>query len=176
MPATIGSGPGSFTSREQAVSYYASILAQLPGTYQGNDQQYVGKTWSQLYVEIADADKTADPTQLARAVLGVEAAQRTGQNLQAAGNGLGKFTSASEKAVGQTNFAAGVPNPLSGMLAPLSHLAAVFDAVYHQITKASMWRSLGWIVLGGILIMAGILWWAKTESSGFVGGVIKDVI
>lgn len=65
------------------------------------------------------------------------------------------------------------PNPLdllAGMLAPFTDLASVFNALYHQLTKASMWRSLGWLMLGGILFLAGVLWWAKLE------GDIPDIV
>lgn len=175
MPATTGSGP-NFSSRNQEVSYYAQILSQLPGTYQGNYSQYQGKTWSQLYTELAASNPTADPQKLADAILGVEAAQRTGKNIQAAGNGLGKFTTSTEKAAASTNFAAGVPDPLSGMLAPLGHLAAAVDAIYQQLTKGSMWRSLGWLALGGILIVLGIVWWAKTANLPLAKEVASHVL
>lgn len=158
-----------FKTRAEAVAYYTNLLKKLPGTYKGNLKKYDGKTWAEIYVDLAKAYPQLDPEQLAKVVLDVEAAQRLGIGLQGAENELGKFIATSEKAVASTDF---LPNPLAGLLSPLSHLAAVFDAVYRQLTKASMWRSLGWTVLGGILLIAGIVWWAKTEASG----VIKNVL
>lgn len=164
MPRTTPNVPPIGSSRTQQVNYYAGFLGQLPGTYQGNYHQYVGKTWKELYLAIAADNPKANPKDLADAVLGLEAAQRTGTNIQSASDTLGKFVAASDRAVSTTNFAAGIPNPIAGLLAPLSEFAAVLNAGFRQVTKVSMWRSLGWAILGGILIILGIVWWAKKEG------------
>lgn len=53
------------------------------------------------------------------------------------------------------------PGPLSG----IAEVGSVIDSTYRQLTKASMWRSLGWITLGGTALGLGIWWYAKTEAS-----------
>lgn len=47
------------------------------------------------------------------------------------------------------------------------------DAAFRQLTKASMWRSLGWLLLGGAVTGAGIFWWAKTEGTRGVSAVAR---
>lgn len=46
----------------------------------------------------------------------------------------------------------------------LGKIGAVADAAYKELTKASMWRSLGWIALGGVLTSLGIYWYAIAEG------------
>jgi hypothetical protein len=160
--------PGQPENRDQEIAYYSGILARLPGTYQGNLKQYAGLSWSQLYQDIADTNPSADPKDLADAVLGVEAAQRLGSGLAAAENGLGKFTGTAEKSVAGTNFAEGIPG-----LSTLGDIDAILNALFHQLTKVSMWRSLGWIMLGVIFTAGGIAWWGKNEGTGIVADLTR---
>lgn len=157
MPVSYGPAGGT---RQQQITYYAGYLAQLPGTYQGTYAQYDGMTWAQLYESIAGSDSSADPKQLADAVLGLESAQRLGTGLQAATNTLGKFVGASEKAIGNTNFAAGVPG--SGAL---SGLAAIGD-FFSRLTQASTWLRVAEVALGAALLIIGL---AKLASNTPVG-------
>lgn len=54
-----------------------------------------------------------------------------------------------------------IPNPLSGIGAVAHWLGkAVLD-----ITDAAMWRSLGWLALGALLVIAGIYLWFRTSST-----------
>lgn len=54
-----------------------------------------------------------------------------------------------------------IPNPLSGIGA-VGHWLG--EAVLHAI-DLPMWRSIGWIVLGAILVMAGIYLWFRTSAT-----------
>ncbi len=59
-------------------------------------------------------------------------------------------------------------NPLSG----IERLAAVIEAFFKVLTNFKMWRSLGWLVLGLILMLAGILLWLKIpQKAAQVGSV-----
>lgn len=51
-----------------------------------------------------------------------------------------------------------LPNPLAflGWIQEIGHWIGVAVA---YVTDGAMWRSIGWIVLGGILALAGILLW-----------------
>lgn len=166
--------PGGET-RAQQIAYYANYLKRLPGTYQGTQKAYVGETWSQLYVKLAAKDSRFDPAELAAGIEQIYAAQRIGKNVAAVEKETLIFGDITEKAAASTNFNP-LPNPLAGLLAPLAELAAVFHAVFQQVTKASMWRSLGWIVLGGVLLIAGIVWWAKNEAGGIAKSVVKNAL
>lgn len=58
---------------------------------------------------------------------------------------------------------AGVPglsNPLSG----IDQIGADLEAFYKDITDGKMWRSLGWLVLGLTLVIAGIFLWLKGSN------------
>ena len=46
-------------------------------------------------------------------------------------------------------------NPLAG----IDELGAVLDAAYKALTDGKMWRSLGWMVLGLILMVMGLRMW-----------------
>lgn len=177
MPVSSGgTGTPTFKTRAQAIAYYAGKLQSLKGTYQGTYKQYDGTSWKNLYLDLAKTNPSADPEQLAGVVVEIEGAQRLGVGLQAAETELGKYLATTKKALAETNFAAGVPDPLAGLLAPLSELAAVFSAVYHQLTKVSMWRSLGWVLLGIIVLALGIIWWAKNEALPVAKEVASHVL
>lgn len=47
-----------------------------------------------------------------------------------------------------------LPNPLSGV-------AGALEAFYHAITDGAMWRSLGWLLLGMVLFLAGTALWLR---------------
>lgn len=145
MPIVPPSVPG--TSREQEISYYAGILAQLPGTYQGTYAQYDGMTWAQLYEAIASSAPSVSPKALADAVLGLEAAQRLGKNVAAAEGGLGKFVKTAEKAIANTNFLPG-----GGLL---SGLAAIGD-FFARLTEASTWIRVAEVAIGLGLVVVGV--------------------
>lgn len=57
-----------------------------------------------------------------------------------------------------------IPNPLSGLssIGKIAHW--IGDAVLHAV-DLPMWRSLGWIALGAVLLMAGIYLWFRTSAT-----------
>lgn len=57
-------------------------------------------------------------------------------------------------------------NPLDG-IQEIGHWLGV---VVTAITDVSMWRSLGWLLLGGILLISGLFLWLKDK------GVIPETI
>lgn len=49
----------------------------------------------------------------------------------------------------------GFPNPLSG----IDRIGAVVEAFFRAVTDVKFWRSLGWILLGIIMLVVGIRIW-----------------
>jgi hypothetical protein len=60
----------------------------------------------------------------------------------------------------ETGVPSGVPNPLSGLAA----IAAALAKFAGYLGDISMWRSLGWLLLGAVMIILGILLWLKKEN------------
>jgi hypothetical protein len=44
-------------------------------------------------------------------------------------------------------------------LDPLAGIAGSLTGFYHALTDGKMWRSLGWIILGIVLMLTGVLLW-----------------
>lgn len=63
------------------------------------------------------------------------------------------------------NFAKDQTGFLSGNYNPLSGIAGVLTAFYHAVTDGKMWRSVGWIVLGVLLMLAGVALWIGPSAS-----------
>lgn len=59
-----------------------------------------------------------------------------------------------------------IPNPLSG----IDQIGADLEAFYKVLTDGKMWRSLGWILLGLMLLIGGIVLWMKK------GNLLPDVV
>ncbi len=60
---------------------------------------------------------------------------------------------------------------LSGLgLTGLSDTAGVLVAFFTTITDYRMWRSLGWLILGILMIAAGLGLWAKDSVIGGLAG------
>lgn len=64
-------------------------------------------------------------------------------------------------------------SPLGGLLSGIGEVGAVFKAFFSQVTKLTMWRSLGWCVLGVLLIVAGVAGWARSQVSGLFTNALK---
>lgn len=71
----------------------------------------------------------------------------------------------------------GIPNPLSGLsdIGKVGHWLG--DIVLH-IVDGAMWRSIGWLLLGAVLVFAGIYLWFRTsatydELQSAIIGVVK---
>lgn len=53
-----------------------------------------------------------------------------------------------------------LPNPLSG----IERVGAVLESFYKALTDGKMWRSVGWLLLGIALVIAGLFLWLKREG------------
>lgn len=61
---------------------------------------------------------------------------------------------AGEAATGQTGA---LPNPLAAL--------GSLEAFFKVVTDGKLWRSLGWVLLGVILVMAGVLLWIAPTAA-----------
>lgn len=85
------------------------------------------------------------------------------------GPGIGKTLQ-----LGITGGSKDIPKALKGfsqaipkipVLSGIDELGAVAESFYDVITDGKMWRSLGWIVLGIVLIVAGLYFWVRTSGA-----------
>lgn len=61
---------------------------------------------------------------------------------------------------------------LSGLgLSGLTDTAGVLVAFFTTITDYRMWRSLGWLLLGIVMIGSGLALWAKDSAGSLVSRV-----
>lgn len=69
-------------------------------------------------------------------------------------------TTASSPATSATGTTtSGAADNFPNITDPLSGLAGSITAFYHAATDGKMWRSLGWIILGILLMWIGMLLW-----------------
>ena len=160
--------PGSPTgTRKEQITYYEQWIAKLTGTYQGNDVAFQGQTWVQIYEYLLAQFPSESPKDIGDKVVGLWATQQVGQGIATSGSELGPFSAAAQKAAAQTNFAgpfAGILGPFAGLTDALIELASGIGAFYDAVTDGKMWRSLGWLLLGAILLILGIMLWLKKEN------------
>lgn len=45
-------------------------------------------------------------------------------------------------------------------------LAEAVSAFFADVTSTAMWRSLGWLLLGVLMMIGGVAWWVKGSASG----------
>ena len=159
--------PGG-TTRAQQIAYYASYLAKIPGTYEGKLTQYYGQTWAELYENIANANPQDNPKELAGAVVILEGAQRLGSGTAAAEAGLGSFLGTGEKAVANTNFAAGVPVPLTGLNA--------IGAFFSDLGNAKVWERIAEGILAILLIATAVSHLAGNSKAGQIARKVPLVM
>ncbi len=80
------------------------------------------------------------------------------------------------KAAGGSGSGSTVTSPPAGpQQAGLEGLAKIFGDFFTGLTDGKIWRSLGWIVLGIALMLAGVLWWigpsaARRSPAGIAAG------
>lgn len=55
-----------------------------------------------------------------------------------------------------------ITQPVKG----IEEIGAVLKAVYTTVTDGKMWRSLGWLLLGIIVLLFGVWLWVRKELSG----------
>lgn len=155
---------GTPQTRAQLITYYASWLEKLPGTYQGNYRQYDNMTWADLYRTIANADQKADPKQLGDLVLGLETAQSLGKGVAAAEGKLGPFIKAAQAAI---------PEGISEVpgVSVLSGIDAI-GAFFNTLGNVNTWIRVGKVVIGGTLLIVGLAKITGMEK-GIVGKAVK---
>jgi len=64
--------------------------------------------------------------------------------------------------VGTTGSYSGITPTDTG--ASLAGFVTVVEGIWAELTDVRMWASLGWMVLGIILIFAGALWWVGPSA------------
>lgn len=42
-----------------------------------------------------------------------------------------------------------------------------------QVTDPKLWASVGWVILGCLLILLGLVLWAKTYATKSIGGLLR---
>jgi hypothetical protein len=47
----------------------------------------------------------------------------------------------------------------------LSGLVTVIEGIWAGLTDGKMWRSLGWIILGIVLMLLGVGWWIGPSAA-----------
>ena len=70
------------------------------------------------------------------------------------------------------------PNPfagLAGIANALAKIGAVFDSVGRAVTDGKMWRSLGWVVLGILLMLGATILWGRSALTGQVTKLARGV-
>jgi hypothetical protein len=72
----------------------------------------------------------------------------------AAGGESGVLQSGGQTAAGPVT----VPQPLGGLIDTI-------NAIWANLRDYKMWRSLGWLVLGIVLMFLGVLWWIGPSAS-----------
>lgn len=139
---------GAGTPRADQVKYYASVLAELKGTYQGSYKQYDGMSWEAMYTSIANSYPGTDPLQLADGILGIEAAQNLGADIS--GPTLGKFLTAANAAI---------PKGIGQAVAPLGGILTGLNAIgqfFNDLTNPHTWLRIGEGILGILLIATAV--------------------
>lgn len=70
------------------------------------------------------------------------------------------------------SYASAQSGPLSGNLpSPLTGIAGAAQALFHAVTDGTMWRSLGWILLGVLLLVLGTALWLRKSAARAVTGL-----
>jgi uncharacterized membrane protein len=70
---------------------------------------------------------------------------------------------------------AGNDNPLPGAGASFQDVAHALAAFYDKVTDGKMWRSLGWLLLGVILMIAGVALLLRKSVEAGAAGVIRSL-
>lgn len=145
-------------SRAQQATYYEQYIAKLPGTYTGTDPNLAGKTWVQVYRWFLQHYPQKSPKDLGDAVVGLWALETEASRITTEAGALGPFSKIAESSAAQTNF-----NPLTSVAEALAGVGGGIAAFYHAITDGKMWRSLGWLVMGAVLIGLALFLWFKSD-------------
>lgn len=60
-----------------------------------------------------------------------------------------------------TNTTAATPQQLAGEAPGIG----LVEGIWTQLTDGRMWRSLGWLILGIVLMLAGAAWWIGPSAA-----------
>lgn len=57
---------------------------------------------------------------------------------------------------------------------PVGQFLTLTEGIWAEVTDGKLWRSLGWLLLGIVLMMAGVSWWlgpsaARANPAGVIG-------
>lgn len=124
--------------------------APAPGYYVYESALHSGTGWHELNVpgDASESDAAA-------------AAKALGGSSPTTSNDVGTL--------GSNALSQGIAKTLGGP-------GEVLTAAFQQLTKPSMWRSLGWILLGGIATGLGVYWWSVSEGKTLARQVAKGKI
>lgn len=87
-----------------------------------------------------------------------------------------KEATAAIPAIQKSKPAPGALQQAIPQLSGLEGIARIFGDFFTAITNGKVWRSLGWLLLGLILIFAGLALWLKKPIANTVGQVLKGGI
>lgn len=95
-------------------------------------------------------------------------AEAQSTQVQNPGPGAGIIPGIVGGATGNLGAGIGLPNPFQGISDTAHAIAAIgafFVDAWKILTNVKMWRSLGWLILGILLMLAGVLWWIGPSAS-----------
>jgi hypothetical protein len=83
-----------------------------------------------------------------------------------------------QSATGGAPSAAAAGSPAisaAGAIAAPGGIITVVEGIWAGLTDGKLWRSLGWLLLGVVLMLAGVLWWigpsaARASPAGLAAG------
>lgn len=136
---------GINTNRNQEIAYYQQSINKLTGIYEGNNTKYKGQTFPQIYQALLAQYPTESPFVVAQTVLGIYAAARLTNSIQASVNETGT-------SVGQ--IAQGTVAGLDSFATPLQFL-----------TSGAFWVRAGEVILGLVLVGVGMVKLAETNGA-----------
>lgn len=144
-------------------SQYEQIFANA-GKYEGNDKAYKGKSWGDVYhaIWVANVKQNAHLTPY-QVALKVEILITLQGGVDSLTTAIGNFINQTDKAAASTNFAAGVPNPLQGVLS--------FLGIF---TTQNLWVRVAKVTIGGTILIVGL---AKlTGADKQIGGIASKAV
>ena len=68
-------------------------------------------------------------------------------------------------ASGAVGTAAGAVSSAAGGVAGFAGFATVIEGIWTELTNGKMWRSLGWLLLGIVLMLLAVGWWIGPSAA-----------
>lgn len=168
-------------SRAQQAAYYQQFIAKIPGHYTGDNAKFKGKTWVQIYQAWLKQFPDQSPKDIGDKVVGLWAAQTEADKIAAAAGQLGPFTTSAEqgieKAAGQFAWVGQLTDPIRAIAEALAGVGGGIAAFYDAVTDGKLWRSVGWLLLGLVLLIIGITLWIgpSAVTHGPTGVVARGI-